>query len=250
MADFRSLRDIKGLLGDRAVLVAVDEWVAHEWAVYYLRDQPIHLANYRCYLEAECLAPTMSRARRPALEEIEAILTDSNSEGWRGGAGWRLAWAGGPYQLWKVEAGQWALLTDVRNANGLERVNDQPFFWMGPGQTDIEVVAGSAGEVTLSARCMAGPSVTGTKERRLEIRSNGCTLCGLTVRDETPLTLTIPVPAGKSTITLLALDRPTLAMLPNGDRRTLVLGVAGLRLGFTPSAGGRPALTPRTPSEY
>jgi hypothetical protein len=248
MADFRSLRNVKRALGDRPLLVAVDEWVAHEWAVYYLRDQPIHLANYRSYLAAEGLAPVMSRARRPALEEVEGILIDSNSEGWRGGPGWRLAWAGGPYQLWKVDAGQWALLSDVRNANGLERVNDHPFFWMGQGETVLEVVAGSAGEVTLSGRFAAGPSVIGTKERRLEVRS-GSTRCNLTVRDETPLNLTISVPAGKSTITLLALDRPTVAVLPNGDRRPLVLGLGGVRLGFTPSAGSKPALTRRIPRE-
>jgi hypothetical protein len=175
------------------------------------------------------------------------VLTDGTSSRWPGGHGLRLAWSGGPYRLWEVERGQWALLSEIRNPNGLELIGGVPFFWMGKEESVLEVVAGSAGEVTLTARAQMGPSVTGRNTRHLQVRGSDGSCRDLTTAEGSPFALTLPVPAGKSTITLVATDQPTVAVLANGDCRTLLLGVEDLRLDLTPAAASAQSVLARRP---
>jgi hypothetical protein len=211
LSDFRHVRAVKAIVGDRPLLVAVEDWLANEWAVYFLRDHPLHLKVYRSYMSA--LAPIIDQARRPPLNDIAWVLTDDTSRGRCGGPGWRLAWSADPYRLWKVEGGSWVLLGEMKNVYGLGWANGLPFFWLGQGETDLDILTGSAGEVTLTGRCLAGPSLTGPKTRRLQVRSSDGSRHDLTTEEGSLFSLTLPVPAGKSTITLVATDRPNRTIL-------------------------------------
>ena len=41
MAEFRKVEQVKSLAQEKSIVVAVDDWVANQWAVYFLRDAPI-----------------------------------------------------------------------------------------------------------------------------------------------------------------------------------------------------------------
>jgi len=233
MSDFRAVAEVRKIIGPAPLLVAVDEWLANQWAVYFLREQPTYLVAYRMYMADG--VPEMRRARVPPLEEVAWVLTDAGGDAWRTEDGdWRLVWSGGPYRLWSVTPGRWLMLTDTRNPNGTEAVDGQPFFWAGQGKTLWQALAGGPGELTLSARFRPGPSLPETPVRHVRVGTEDGRSWEWTTEGG-PGSITVPVRAGPTTVSLQALDRPTVSAFPNGDRRPLLLGVEGLRTRFNPA---------------
>src|SRR4030042_1280600 len=54
---FKQVEKIKEITGDQPVIVAVDNDMANAWAVYFLRDVPIHLTRYRLYMAQSHVVP-------------------------------------------------------------------------------------------------------------------------------------------------------------------------------------------------
>jgi hypothetical protein len=151
-----------------------------------------------------------------------------------------LAWSDGDYFLWHVKNRNWALVTQVELPNGPEEVDGKPFFWIGRDPVKVTMICGSAGTLRLKGRYRPGPSGPGTSSRRLSVRRiNGE---GTYVRRfTTPGGLEyveLPLTAGKNVLLIEALDEPVHLSLANGDSRCLLVGVWGLRLGFTPALDG------------
>ncbi len=140
-------------------------------------------------------------------------------------------WAGASFALWRAEGG-WAVPLAVGNPNGLEGTPSDPFFWIGKGETTVEVLAARPGEVTLVGLFAAGPSRSGGGPRRLSVHSGDC---AAEVVADGRCAIRVPVPAGRSIIRLQALDQPTVEVLPNGDTRPLLLGVRDLSFQFRPN---------------
>ncbi|MFL5801277.1 MAG: hypothetical protein ACJ8CR_05995, partial [Roseiflexaceae bacterium] len=145
-----------------------------------------------------------------------------------------LLWSNSSYQLWKPDIAFWALLEQVQNRYGVQQLKGEPFFWMGKEPTQLQVYAIQAGRLTLQARFQPGPSLPGTTVRRVLVESD------TGHREEISIAvgeqrIEVPVPPGLTTISLTALDTPTLTKLANGDRRTLLLGVQGLTVRLDPS---------------
>jgi hypothetical protein len=124
----------------------------------------------------------------------------------------------------------------VRNPNGLEEVDGTAFFWVGGPETRIDVVTGAAGVVTVRATTTLGPSVENAPDRRIHVATDhGCSQD--VVAREGRSTWTLPVPAGRTSISLLDVDQPSRGVLPNGDTRPLLLGVRDVQLSFQGASG-------------
>lgn len=231
-SEFRVLEALAPIVRGAPVLVSVDDWLANEWAVYYLRDTPTIISDYRMYMAQPHLIRFMDAATPIAVSAVQYVLTDvSDTSLALQHAGWAPIWSGGAYRLWKVPATPWTILTKLNNPNGIEQGGDNSFFWMGKGDTMLEVLASQAGQLSIAANFVAGPSVPGQPERRLMIGTDRGYSRQVTLKQGLA-TLHLPVEAGKNKIVLAPLDWPTIAKQPNGDTRALVVGVQGLRVGF------------------
>jgi hypothetical protein len=227
-AEFRQLREIKAIVGSESIIVLVNEWLANEWAVYYLRDIPIDLIEYRMYMAQAHVLPTMQRAQAISPGQARYVLTDAKLDSAIAKARhWRMVWSGGPYQLWQPENAEWAAITNITNANGIEQLDGERFFWVGNGPTVIHVLAAHTGVLQLSANLLLGPSLPEQPIRRLQVAVGN--LISQTVTAENGYqVLAIPAAAGENTITLTPLDEPSVAVTNGTDSRPLLLGVKGL----------------------
>jgi hypothetical protein len=142
--------------------------------------------------------------------------------------GWQLVWSSGPYQLMRPSTDEWAVIYRIQNANGINRLDDIS-FWMGKGDTTIEVLASKAGMLQLGGTFLLGPSVPELSRRTLFINNNKSyqTQVVLTAGDGL---VSVPVQAGLNKIMLRPLDVPTIAKLDNGDTRPLVLGIRDIHI--------------------
>lgn len=134
---------------------------------------------------------------------------------------------------WRPGGGAWAVIQKLQNSNGLETLDGQPFFWMGDAPTSLQVFAGQAGQLELRGTFILGPSLAGVSSRQVLIE-NGYGYQEIIQLAAGEQRLALPVVAGQNTITLTALDRPNQATLPNGDTRTLLLGVKKLSAQLLP----------------
>lgn len=100
---FRQINIAKQLAMDKPIQVLVDDWIANEWAVYYLRDIPIDLGAYRMYMAQAHVVPFMQGATLIDPDTIHYLLTDARFEQEAQNGGWQKMWSGGPYTLWLRE---------------------------------------------------------------------------------------------------------------------------------------------------
>jgi hypothetical protein len=215
-------------LADGPVLVLVDDWLAQEWAVYYLRGLPIKLVSYRMYVAQPHLAPFMARARAVDATQIRSVVADATYDPvFQAAPGWTLRWSSGPFRLWTTEALAWAVTTDARNTYGLERVDGQSFAWIGPGQYDVDIFANSAADLELSATYVPGPSLPSRSTRRITVSTDTGVVRELLV-GLGPASLVIPVTEGMTRLVFRALDLPDSTMVRDSDPRALIVGVQGL----------------------
>jgi hypothetical protein len=214
------------------------------WLSYFGRHQRVWLAHREFYqfegsmdrhgasiLDVSHLPPDIYvLSRTEGFKEVnpgDAVLRWS---GKRGSAG-EPAPAAGLFQLWESTSGVWAVPIRFDNPNSLEGDSNNPFCWLGKGQTRIDVLAGCPGVVTLCARLEPGPCLPESRRRRLLLRSSGGWSREI-ISHGGPVQWTIPIPAGKSTITIESLDKPTLSPLPSGDTRPMLVGMSELSYHF------------------
>ncbi len=100
---FRQINAAKRIAQRQPIQVLIDDWIANEWAVYYLRDVPIDLEEYRMYMAQAHVVPFMQRATLIDPGTIHYRLTDARFEQDARNGGWRKMWSGGPYTLWQKE---------------------------------------------------------------------------------------------------------------------------------------------------
>ena len=230
---FKQVEQIKEIVGDDAVVVAVKNDLANEWAVYFLRDIPIHLAIYRAYMAQRHVVPYMERAAAVHISDAPYVLTDDVDSLNPDPVFFpqtNVLWSGELYSLWQLPRAGWILVNSVRNANGIEDWEGEPGLWLGQGDTEIHLIANRDGRVGLSGHFVPGPSLPETSVRRLMVRTDrGYEKEETFIREGVDL-IFVPVAEGTNTIVLHTLDKPTVAQLPNGDTRPLLLGVKGLRV--------------------
>jgi hypothetical protein len=115
----------------------------------------------------------------------------------------------------------------IRNPNGIEKWNGEVGFWIGGGKTVIDILSTDDTQIVLAAEFIPGPSVPDQNYRKLAISDPMGNTQVLTVYKGTH-EFFFTVRRGKNQITLNDLDIPTIAKLPNGDTRQLLLGVTNI----------------------
>jgi hypothetical protein len=215
---YREAQTINDMVKHAPTLLAVRDDLANEWAVFYLSDMPLLIAPYRIYMAQAHVIPYMERAAKPEPAAIRYIVTDRSDAVRAPVPGARRIWDGTAYSLWEVDDPAWTVLADVVNPNGVE----PGAVWLGGGKTDLLVVAGQAGQATLSAGFAPGP--------RAEPEAR---LFHITVQDQSgthpkeivpgKAELAVGLAAGRNLIGL-TIDDPVAGAIPaNGDTRPMVL---------------------------
>jgi hypothetical protein len=119
-------------------------------------------------------------------------------------------------------------LLHISNPNDLEVLHGKPFFWMGGGLTTFDVKSSFTGSIQVSFKAIAGPSHPEAAKRHLRITAGNFNKL-ITIQPGS-VRLEVPVQAGENEITFDVIEKPTRAILPNGDTRPLILGVLNLKM--------------------
>jgi hypothetical protein len=129
---------------------------------------------------------------------------------------------------WKPADATWAAITRIDNPNGLESIEDEPFFWLGKGSTTIHVRTRTSGQLQLYAYFLMGPSLPDAKSRRLLVTTKEGYKTEITLK-EGEQTIVVPISITDATITLTPMDKPVTTTTGNNDTRPLLIGVKGIR---------------------
>jgi hypothetical protein len=151
----------------------------------------------------------------------------------------RPVWSGVHFTLLHCPDGAWAVPLAFSNPNGCEGTLLHSWSWMGTDRVTLDVLAGRPGTVTLSGTFGLGPSLPAS-DCTVRVRCAGYQ--GAFFTRGGPGALEVPVPAGRSRITLEVLDRPVLRSFPNQGPRALLLLVTDLSFRYRP---GLNASSPR-----
>jgi hypothetical protein len=156
-------------------------------------------------------------------------------------AGARLEWANDAYQLWRTTGRTWALPTAFRSSIAPEHKDGRPFFWMGVEPVTLEVIAGCPTTLSLRGKVVAGPFrgpagpawqlvISTDHGWATQLQGTGCDLA-----------LDVPLPAGKTVLTLSIPETFDLIHVFQEHFSAEVLGLDGLRLSWTPQGGSNTA---------
>jgi hypothetical protein len=204
--------------------------LTNAWLAYAARNNQVWLASPWVNDQSLDRTPAAEIADCSTLPEELFVLTGKNSLG-QPSPSWKMTpvWSNRSFQLWKSNGLCAAWVQEVVNPQGLEKVDDQPFFWIGQQAATVTVQATRSGSLVLRGDCRPGPSLPSTDVRSVRVTCTGG-FQQTVVLGSGPQTIEVPVVAGISQITLAVQDTPTVAIQPNGDTRELLLGVKGLQV--------------------
>ena len=228
---YRGVLDVERVIGREPLILAVDDDLANQWAVYFLRGHPIQLLGFRSYMAMPHVMPLMQQAAQVDLQAVKYVLSDEPQP-----FAPDVVWRQGPYTLWRIPASGAAFLRSVTNPNGSERIDGLSFYWIGAGDTELDVFATSGGEAVFSGRFTRGPSVPDRAEQRLLIGGGAGIDKSVTIaEDGSSQSFSVPVMAGDNRIHVRPLDRPDIRISGgDGARPFLLLGVQGLSVSLRP----------------
>jgi hypothetical protein len=234
MARFRSLEEVARLHPREPVAIFVEDGEASQWALYYMRQLPIQIGKWTGY---PAQAADMRQAPQRPWREFRFVLTDDIDPGpVQEQEGWRKVWHAGAFSLWDTGRRGWAIVADVENPNGIDRAPD-PWLWLGGGETRLTVIANRAGRLSLGAGFILGPSAPPSlMKRSLQIVTSAGSEETVTLPGGAS-SFVVPVSEGRNVYVLTPLDAPTIRVQPNGDVRSLILGMRSPTLSWEPAPG-------------
>ena len=227
VAPFRALTEAERLIGSAPILVSVDNDVANAWAVYFLRDHAIRLLDYRGYMAMPHVKPLMDRSAPVAITTGSYVLSDDGRADGRD-----VVWQNSRFVLWRFSTSGAPMLVGVANPNGSERLNGRSFYWIGQGETIIDVAATTDGAAVLSASFVRGPSLPNVPVRRIRIATATGESQTFTIARDGAQSLIVPVRRGMNRLVVRPLDTPTV-LYP----RPLLVGMEGLTVSIVVEAG-------------
>ena len=135
-----------------------------------------------------------------------------------------------PCGLWRVDSST-PMVVRFTGKNGLERWPEgQMFSWLDAEPARLDIWSPATGPVLLSFTAFPGPSASPATPRHLRISGPGGQPRSIEVVGTQPVSEQFNLAAGMNHVELQCLDQPTITCLPNGDPRTLLLGIHRLRL--------------------
>ena len=213
-APFRALTEVEGVIGSAPILVAVDNDVANAWTVYFLRHHAIRLLDYRGYMAMPHLKPLMDRSAAVEITTGSYILSDDGRADGRD-----VVWQNSRFVLWRFPTSGAPTLVGVSNPNGTERLNGRSFYWIGQGETIIDVVATADGDAALSASLVRGPSLPEVPVRRLRIATATGESQTFTIARDGAQSLIVPVRRGLNRLVVRAARHADRALSAPAARR-------------------------------
>jgi hypothetical protein len=208
--------------------------MVNAWLAYFARHNQIWLGNPRFIdIDLATIPETRSIVDLKTIPSDVLILSRTNKPVIASTQKQTLLWSNSDYQLWKLDTSVGIVPLRLENQNGLETVDGERFFWIGQGDTILEVLTSTGGVLHLVGAFLPGPSVTDRTGRKLLVMTDAGYQSQLTLLGGNR-SISLPVPAGATKITLRPLDKPTKTVLPNGDTRPLILGVKGLTVRLDP----------------
>jgi hypothetical protein len=231
---FRSVKDIRALVGHRCLLLAADDWLTSELALFHLRDVPLCVISPRAWLLNPEVKEYTHLADAVPPDGAEFVLTDANAASKSGFLHYgRLVRAHGPYRLWQLRPDFGDVeVVHVHNPYGLEHSPQGDFLWLGPEETVFYLRARRAGTAMLEAELMPGPCLPGRTAWDVEV-STSAGYHGRANLAGQHGSVAVPVRAGMNRVVLWPLDRATAAA-SGGDPRTLLLGLRELHARLAP----------------
>lgn len=239
-ADMRRLQDFAEGLHDRNIYFdqtdeTWDTGFVNAWLSYFTRHNRIWLGN--SHLSGTDVA-TIPEARDlldlHALPTDILILTDRLRSEVPLPSQHSVIWSSDTYVLWQPDARAWLIPLAIDNPNGLEHAGLEPFYWIGPKPLSLRVIVRQAGQLVLTARFVPGPSLPGSSARRLLVTTDqGYRQTIALAGGEQQIGL--PAEPGVLRVELQGLDQATVLQQPNGDTRTLLVGVQQLRIEQRPA---------------
>ena len=173
-----------------------------------------------------------------AMTETGTVVSRTGREGWSAlslplQAGSRGLWLDVPrgrQQLTRVQLFDAAASLPtplVENPNGVERVNDERFFWLGGGEAVVHYFSPVDGRAEVAIDGIFGSSLVNSRRRRLRLRVDDQPAT-VVETSGAPIRVPASVRAGWGRISLAAIDAPDTVL--TGDPRTLLYGVRSFEL--------------------
>ena len=223
IAYYSQIQSVGGMT-DGPVLLAVNEPLAFERALFFLRyTKLVPVAFSHPYFASVKDRKPFAERRKNDVPLARYLLTDASASMACAG---ELVWEAGPYRLWHLNARGWAFIIGIQNPNGVDNWNGKKLLWLGgatPTRFDI-LSSGVTGHASFKAQVTLGPSRPESSLRTIEIDAAGqraTEAVDISGRNE----INLPVAPGLNEVTLRVLEKPTLAVLPNGDPRPLLLAL-------------------------
>jgi len=227
---YKQVQQIKTLVKHEDVVINVEDPIANQWAVYFLRDISTYLLQYRSYMAQPHVVPLMERAKTIDLSKAHYLLRDLKTSS--KSSPMEIVWEGGPYQLCQIPKGREIVITKIDNANGVEEWGGVQGFWIGKGDTLISLSSFKSGECIISLELIRGPSLPEKSERKLLIIMEQGEKQYMNISRDGIHHFRISVVPGRNQIIFRPLDKATVERLANGDTRPLLLGVKGMKIGL------------------
>jgi hypothetical protein len=209
MEQYRVIEELPRIIGHAPVLLDVAQVNSEHWGVYFLRRTDVILGLRNGYLSMAHLVRLLDRSEAVAPGSVRYVITDASIDTRQVPAHWRLVWGVGRYAVWDTSTQGWAAVTRIHDALGND-VQFQPYLYIGPPGATISVLASRPGTLAFSTKLFNLFSSTDQSCWQLRLTTTTTTTPQELSLRPGAITLDLPIPAGASTITLLANPaRPT-----------------------------------------
>jgi hypothetical protein len=204
---------------DVLVMDPLTDYFALPWIFYALKDTPLHVYH------SASLIPSVPGGEGWALDDgLPERLLIRPELGDRTPARFTTA------EFALVDLGSAVYLEHVDNPNGGEARDS----WLGDKAMAIALVAGARLPVSLSFVADPGPSRPETSRRTLELRAGPRELGRFEIDGHASVIFPFVTSGGREVLTLSTPDAVTLARMPNGDTRPLLVRISNLKLVAAP----------------
>lgn len=117
---------------------------------------------------------------------------------------------------------------NIDNPNDVEVLDGQQFFWLGDSQTILDIYSAYNQNVRIMFEAKMGYSYSEQTRRHLRIDSKDWNL--VIVVQPGFVEIEVPVLKGENQVFFDVIEKPNIPVLPNGDKRSLMLGILNMRI--------------------
>jgi hypothetical protein len=210
---YSDLREIGSVTQGAPVSLMCDNDIDQEWALIYLRDQPLDMRFQRGSQLLPNVRFRMEQAKKPK-SPARFFLVNRKMRG--------SIWANSKFWLVPVSE-EFAPIIVSDTPNGVEEFEGSAFIWLSDRPSSFAIDSPEDGLALLFSKDVRiGPSRPEDSSRTVVIRdAGGLSQCKVADAFYTLVCLK----KGLNHLEMWCAERPTREVLPNGDTRTLMLGL-------------------------